>query len=167
MEVNSLQELYVLELKNLYDAENRIIKALPKMQEAARSPQLKEGFEQHLMQTRNQVARLETIFSGLGESAKGGKCKGIAGIIDEGEDMIDETEDSPPAVIDAALIACAQCVEHYEIAAYGTVRTWARRLGRTDDAGLLQETLEEEAQTDKRLTSLAESYVNEEAKFAK
>jgi ferritin-like metal-binding protein YciE len=166
MEPIALQDLYLLELRDLYDAENRIIKALPKMVEAARSPQLRAGFEQHLQETRNHVARLEIILHSLNESGKGQKCKGVAGIIDEAEEMIKETVDSPPAVSDAALIASAQRVEHYEIAAYGTVRTWASRLGRQEDARLLQETLQEEGQTDKKLTELAESYINEEAKFA-
>jgi len=166
MEPTALRDLYLLELKDLYDAESRIIKALPKMVEAARSPELKAGFEHHLQQTRNQVSRLEKIFSGLDQSPKGQKCKGMIGIIDEAEEIIKDTVDSPPAVSDAALIASAQRVEHYEIAAYGTVRTWAMRLGRPEDAALLQETLQEEGQIDKKLTELAESYVNEEAKFA-
>ena len=166
MEPIALQDLYLLELRDLYDAENRIIKALPKMVEAARSPQLRAGFEQHLQETQNHVSRLETILHSLNESGKGQKCKGVIGIIDEAEEMIKDTVDSPPAVSDAALIASAQRVEHYEIAAYGTVRTWALRLGRQEDAQLLQETLQEEGQTDKKLTELAESYINEEAKFA-
>jgi ferritin-like metal-binding protein YciE len=167
MDLNSLQDLYLVELKDLYDAENRIVKALPKMAEAAKSPELRNGFEEHLQQTRNHVARLERIFGSLNESPKGEKCKGIIGIIDEGEDMIGDTDDSPASVSDAALIASAQRVEHYEIAAYGTVRTWARRLGRMDDAQLLDETLQEEGQTDKKLTALAESYINEDAKSAR
>jgi ferritin-like metal-binding protein YciE len=167
MEINSLQDLYLVELKDLYDAENRIIKALPEMVQAAQSPELKSALEEHLQQTRNQAARLEQIFNSLNESPKGQKCKGVIGILDEGDDMVDETEDSPPAVIDAALIASAQRVEHYEIAAYGTVRTWAMRLGRTEDARLLNETLQEEGQADKKLTALAESYINEEARSAR
>jgi ferritin-like metal-binding protein YciE len=166
MELNSLRDLYLIELKDLYDAENRIIKALPKMAEAAKSTELRNAFDEHLTQTRNHAARLEQIFNSLNESPKGQKCKGVIGIIDEGEDMIGETDDSPPAVCDAALIASAQRVEHYEIAAYGTVRTWARRLGREEDARLLDETLQEEGQTDKKLTALAESYINEEAESA-
>jgi ferritin-like metal-binding protein YciE len=167
MEANSLQDLYIMELKDLYDAENRIINALPKMAEGAKSPELKMAFEEHLQQTRNQAARLERIFNSLDESPKGQKCKGVIGIIDEGEDLMDETEDSPPAVCDAALIASAQRVEHYEIAAYGTVRNWAHRLGREEDARLLDETLQEEGLTDKKLSALAESYINEEAKTAR
>jgi len=167
MDLNSLQDLYLVELKDLYDAENRIVKALPKMAEAAKSPDLRNGFEEHLQQTRNHVARLERIFSSLNESPKGEKCKGVIGIIDEGEDRIGDTDDSPASVCDAALIASAQRVEHYEIAAYGTARTWARRLGRMEDARLLDETLQEEGQTDKKLTALAESYINEDAKSAR
>lgn len=165
MKLNSLHDLYITELRDLYDAENRILKALPKMAEAASSPELKSAFEEHLQQTRTQTSRLEQIFQKLGESPKGQKCKGVEGIIDEGEDLMDE--DAPPAVADAALIGAAQRVEHYEIASYGTVRTYARRLGYQDHERLLSETLEEEGQTDKKLTRLAESYVNEEAKSAK
>jgi ferritin-like metal-binding protein YciE len=163
MEPSSLLDLYLLELKDLYDAENRIIKALPKMAEAAKSPDLKNAFDEHLQETCNHAARLERIFNSLNESPKGQKCKGVIGIIDEGEDMIDETDDSPSAVVDAALIASAQRVEHYEIAAYGTVRTWAQRLGRADDMVLLNETLQEEGLSDKKLTALAESYINQDA----
>jgi ferritin-like metal-binding protein YciE len=165
MKLNSLHDLYVTELKDLYDAENRIIKALPKMAEAAVTPELKTAFEEHLQQTRNQALRLEEIFQKLDESPKGQKCKGIAGIIDEGEDLMGE--DAEPAVNDAALIAAAQRVEHYEIASYGTVRTYARQLGYPDHERLLGETLEEEEQTDKKLTRLAESHINEFAKLAK
>ncbi|MBV8728616.1 MAG: ferritin-like domain-containing protein [Acidobacteriia bacterium] len=165
MKLNSLHDLYLNELKDLYHAEQQIIKALPKMAEAASSPELRNAFEQHLAETRVQAERLEQIFQKLGEPAKGQKCKGMVGIIDEGEDMLDE--DAPPAVADAALIGSAQRVEHYEIAAYGTARTYARRLGFEDQAQLLQQTLTEEAETDKKLTSLAESYINEEAKSAR
>ena len=163
MEINYLNDLYLNELKDLYDCENRIMKALPKMAEQANSPELRAAFEQHLEQTRRQAERLEQIFLKLDESPKGQKCKGIIGIIDEGEAYMD----AGPAVCDAALIASAQRVEHYEIAAYGTVRTFARRLGYEDQARLLQETLQEEGDTDKKLTSLAESYINEEAKSAR
>lgn len=162
MKINSLHDLYITELKDLYDAENRIIKALPKMVEAAGSQELRNAFQLHLEQTRRQVQRLEEIFRQLDESPKGHKCKGMEGIIDEGEDLM--SEDSPAAVCDAGLISSAQRVEHYEIAAYGTVRTYARRLGYEDQARLLQETLQEEGETDKKLTGLAESYINEEAR---
>lgn len=165
MKINSLHELYVTELKDLYDAESRITKALPKMAEAAHSQELRNAFEQHLEQTRRHTQRLEQIFQELNESPKGEKCKGIQGIIDEGEDIMDE--DAPASVADAALIAAAQRVEHYEIAAYGTVRTFATRLGFQGQARLLNETLQEEGATDKKLTSLAESYINEEARTAR
>jgi len=148
MKLNSLRDLYIAELKDLYDAENRIVKALPKMAENAKSGELRSAFEQHLAETRKQVDRLEQIFQQLDESPKGEKCKGIVGLIDEGEDMMDE--EAPPAVADAALISAAQRVEHYEIAAYGTVRTFAQRLGYQDQARLLNETLQEEGQADKK-----------------
>jgi ferritin-like metal-binding protein YciE len=165
MELNTLRDLYIAELKDLYDAEHRIIKALPKMAEAANSPDLRNAFEVHLEQTRGHVTRLEQVFQQLDETPKGNKCKGIVGIIDEGEDMMDE--DASPAVADAALIASAQRVEHYEIAAYGTVRNFATRLGFEEQARLLDQTLQEEGMTDKKLTSLAESYINEGAKTAR
>jgi ferritin-like metal-binding protein YciE len=165
MKLESLHDLYLAELKDLYDAENRIIKALPGMAKAANSPDLRNAFEEHLEQTRIHVDRLEQIFQKMDESPKGEKCKGLQGILDEGEDMMGE--DAPPAVMDAALIAAAQRVEHYEIAVYGTVRTYARRLGHEDHASLLNETLQEEGETDKKLTELAESYINEEANSAR
>jgi len=167
MKLTSLHDLYIAELKDLYDAENRIVKALPKMAEAANSPELRTAFEQHLEQTRGHVDRLEQIFQKMDEAPKGQKCKGMEGLIDEGEEMIDEGDDAPPAVSDAALIASAQRVEHYEIAAYGTVRNFARRLGFDDHARLLQQTLDEEGETDKKLTDLAESYINEQARSAR
>jgi len=165
VKLNSLHDLYVSELKDLYDAENRIIKALPKMVEAANSPDLRAAFEKHLQQTRRHAERLEQILRSLDQSPKGKKCKGMEGIIDEGEDLMEE--DAPESVADAALIAAAQRVEHYEIAAYGTVRTYARRLGFEDQAELLNQTLQEEGETDKKLTSLAETSINEEAKTAR
>ncbi|MBV9504941.1 MAG: ferritin-like domain-containing protein [Acidobacteriia bacterium] len=165
MKLNDLQDLYLAEIKDLYDGEQRIIKALPKMAENANSSDLRNAFEAHLNQTRQHVARLEQIFQKLDETPKGQKCKGLEGIIDEGEDMMDK--DAPPAVADAALISAAQRVEHYEIAAYGSVRAYARRLGLEDHVQLLQQTLDEETETDRQLTSLAESYINEEAKSAR
>jgi ferritin-like metal-binding protein YciE len=167
VKLTSLQDLYLAELKDLYDAENRIVKALPKMVEGAKSPDLRQALQDHLEQTRGHVDRLERIFQNMGEAPKGEKCKGIVGIIDEGEDMMDLGDDAPPSVNDAALIAAAQRVEHYEIAAYGTVRTYARQLGRDQDAQLLNETLQEEGEADKKLTSLAESHINEEARSAR
>lgn len=165
MRINSLHDLYVTELRDLYDAENRITKALPKMAEAANSQELRNAFELHLEQTRRHTQRLDQIFQQLDESPKGQKCKSMEGIIEESEDLMDE--DAPAAVSDAALIAAAQRVEHYEIAVYGTVRTYATRLGFQDQARLLGDTLREEGETDKKLTSLAESYINEEAKSAR
>ncbi len=165
MKLNSLHDLYIAELKDLFDAENRIMKALPKMAKSAGSPELRSAFEEHLQQTQMQSDRLSRIFERMNESPKGGKCKGVEGIIDEGEDLMDQ--DAPPAVSDAALISAAQRVEHYEIAAYGTVRTFAKRLGAEQDVQLLEETLQEEKDTDKKLTTLAESYINEEAKSAR
>jgi ferritin-like metal-binding protein YciE len=165
MKPESLQELYVYELKDMYNAEQQILKALPKMAKNASSPDLRAAFEGHLEQTRGHVDRLEQIFQKLDEPAKGQKCKGVEGIIAEGEAMMDE--DAPAAVADAALISAAQRVEHYEMAVYGTVRNWARRLGFEDQARLLQQTLQEEFETDKKLTTIADSYINEEAKSAR
>lgn len=161
MKINSLHELYVEELKDLYNAENQILKALPKMAKNATATELRSAFEEHLQQTRGQVERLERIFQRLDESPKGNTCDGMKGLIEEGEDLMDA--DAPDTVCDAALISSAQRVEHYEIAAYGTVRTWARQLGYEEDARLLQQTLEEEGQTDKKLTAMAESRINVEA----
>ena len=161
MKLNSLHDLYVNELKDLYHAENQIIKALPKMIEASSTTELRSALEQHLQITRLQVERLQQIFQRMDESPKGESCEGMKGIIEEGNDLV--KADAPDMVCDAAIIASAQRVEHYEIAAYGTVRTYARQLGYENDARLLQETLNEEAEADKKLTSIAESRVNIEA----
>ena len=155
-----LNELYVDELKDIYNAENQLLKALPKMAKAASSNELRKGFEEHLEQTKGHVQRLEKIFQKLGESPKGKKCKGMEGLVEEGSDVIEE--DFEGAVKDAALIGAAQRVEHYEIAAYGTVCAFAERLGESEHAELLSETLEEEKQTDEKLTKLAEQ-INSEA----
>jgi ferritin-like metal-binding protein YciE len=155
MEMESLRELFVEELKDLYSAENQIIKALPKMVKSATSKELKKGFEQHLAQTRGQVERLEKIFKELDESPKGKKCKGMEGLLEEGNELMEE--DAEPEVLDAGLIAAAQHVEHYEIAGYGCVRTYADLLGFNNAAKLLQQTLDEEKQTDEKLTDLAKS----------
>lgn len=163
MELKSLRELYVDELKDLYSAENQIIKALPKMIKAASSPELKAGFEEHLEQTRGQVARLERIFKQLKESPKGKKCKGMEGLLAEGKELMEE--DAEHEVLDAGLIAAAQHVEHYEIAGYGCVRTYAELLGDNNAVKLLQQTLDEEKKTDEKLTMLAKS-INLEAKKA-
>ena len=166
MKLDSLHQLYVHELKDMYNGEQQILKALPKMARNASSPQLRAAFEGHLEQTRGHVDRLEQIFQKLDEPTKGQKCKGLEGIISEGEEMV-ENEDAPPAVADAALIAAAQRVEHYEMAAYGTVCNYARRLRFEDQARLLHQTLQEEIATDKKLTTIADSYINEEAKSAR
>jgi ferritin-like metal-binding protein YciE len=160
MEMNRLKHLYIEELKDIYSAENQMLKALPKLAKAATSEDLRAGFEGHLEQTKEHVARLETIFKGLGENPKGKKCKGMEGLIAEGAEMIDE--DPAPEELDAGLISAAQRVEHYEIAAYGCVSTYAKLLGEEEAVSLLRQTLEEEKETDQKLTQLAES-INLEA----
>jgi len=161
MPLDSLQKLFVEELKDLYSAENQLVKALPKMAKAASDPQLKAAFEEHLEVTRGQVERLETIFASLDMSPKGKKCVAMEGLIEEGKEVIEE--DGDPAVVDAALIVAAQKVEHYEMAGYGCVRTFAGLLGYEDAKALLQETLDEEGEADKTLTGLAETVINIEA----
>ncbi len=165
MKLGSLQELYVEELKDLYSAENQLLQALPKMAKAASSSDLRTAFEDHLEQTRDQVERLEKIFKKLDASPKGKKCKAMEGLIEESNELL--TEEAEPAVLDAALIAAAQRVEHYEMAGYGSVRTFARLLGDEEAADLLQETLDEEEAADKKLTELAETTINVEAKEMK
>ncbi len=160
MKIDNLQKLYVEELRDLHSAERQIIQALPRMIKAASSPDLKAAFEEHLEVTREQLARLDQIFDGLGKRGTGKKCKGMEGVIAEGKELLEE--DIAPEVLDAALIAAAQHVEHYEIAGYGTARTHAELLGETEAARLLQRTLDEEADTDKKLTALAQK-VNVEA----
>jgi ferritin-like metal-binding protein YciE len=155
----TLQDLYISELKDLYSAEQQLVKALPKIAKAAESEELSEALTNHLEETKNQVSRLEQIFESLGENPKGKKCVGMQGIIDEGSETIGDFEGS---VLDAALIAAAQRVEHYEIAAYGSVCTYAELLERTDDLGLLKETLEEEKNADEKLTQVSEN-VNQAA----
>jgi ferritin-like metal-binding protein YciE len=154
MKLKNLEELYVDQLKDLYSAEKQLIQALPKMAKAANTPELQQGFETHLEETRNHLERLENIFSRLGSSPGRKKCKGMEGLLEEGKEAIDLDGDSD--VRDAALIAAAQRVEHYEIAGYGTVRTYAQQLGFKQDSDLLQSTLDEEGATDKKLTALAE-----------
>lgn len=155
-----LKALYIDELKDLYSAENQLVKALPKMAKGAASEDLRKGFEEHLEQTKGHVQRLEQIFDSLGESPKGKKCKGMEGLIEEGSEVLkDRYEDS---VLDAALIGAAQRVEHYEIAGYGTVRAIAEELGENEHVSLLTETLEEEKETDEKLTQLAQD-ANSEA----
>ena len=161
MKIDSLQKLFVEELRDLYSAENQILKALPKMSKAATAPELKAAFDQHLKETKGQVERLETIFEGLGKSPKGKTCKAMEGLVEEGSELM--KEDIEPAVLDAGLIAAAQRVEHYEMAGYGTVQTYAKLLKNEEAAGLLQQTLDEEKATDEKLTKLAKSSINLQA----
>jgi ferritin-like metal-binding protein YciE len=160
METNRLKHLYVEELKDLYNAENQLVKALPKLAKAATAEDLRAGFEEHLEQTKGHVQRLEQIFKTLGESPKGKKCKGMEGLIKEGAEMI--SEDPAPEELDAGLISAAQRVEHYEIAGYGCVATYANLLGEAEAESLLRQTLDEEKETDKKLSQLAE-HINLEA----
>src|SRR4029450_7374193 len=153
MPTEGLKELYIDELKDLYSAENQLIRALPKMAKAANSEDLREGFEAHLEQTKEHVQRLEQIFKSMDESPKGKKCVGMEGLVKEGSEAIEE--DFEDAVMDAALIGAAQRVEHYEIAAYGTVCEFAKVLGENEHASLLEQTLEEEKETDEKLSELA------------
>ncbi len=164
LEFNSLNDLFVNQIEDLYDAENRLTKALPKMADAAQSNQLKQAFQQHLTETQGHVSRLETIFRELGVEPKRETCEAMKGLIAEGEEMIKAKGD--PEVRDAALIAAGQRVEHYEMAGYGTARTFAQRLNMTQAANLLQQTLNEEAAADKKLTTIAESSVNRQAATA-
>jgi ferritin-like metal-binding protein YciE len=153
MEHQALKELYIDELKDIYNAENQLVKALPKMAKTANSEELRTGFEEHLEQTRGHVQRLEQIFKELGEKPSGKKCKGMEGLLAEGQEIMGE--DFEDDVMDAALISAAQRVEHYEIAAYGTVRTYAELLGEDTAVQLLEQTLEEEKETDQKLTDMA------------
>lgn len=166
MHLHDLRALYLEGLQDLYDAEHQITEALPKMSRAAHSPDLKSAFDQHLRETQGQIARLEQVFQMLGETAKRKTCTGMKGIIHEGEEKIKHAADADRHVLDAGLIAAAQHVEHYEMAGYGCVRTWAQEMGLNDQARLLQQTLDEEGNADKLLTSLAESRINREAEMA-
>lgn len=161
MEMEDLRDLYIEELRDLYSAEKQLVKALPKMAKAATNEELAEGFEEHLEQTKEHVSRLEEIFEELGKKPTGKVCKAMQGLLEEGKELM--SEDASPEVMDAGLIAAAQRVEHYEIAGYGTVRTFAKLLGEREAMKTLQQTLEEEAQTDKKLTKLAETSINLEA----
>ena len=155
----TLQTLYLNELRDLFSAEQQLVKALPKLAKNAESQDLSDAFNNHLDETKNHVARLEQIFESLGESPKGKKCVGMEGIVEEGSGTIDEYEGS---VLDAAMISAAQRVEHYEMAAYGSVCAYAQLLNRSEDLGLLKETLEEEKRADEKLTELSEN-VNQQA----
>jgi ferritin-like metal-binding protein YciE len=160
-EFNSLEDLFWDQVKDIYDAEKRITDALPKMADAANDPQLKSAFREHLEQTRHHVERLEQIFRSAGKDPDRETCEGIKGLLKEGDDMIGAKGDDDTC--DAGLIAAAQRVEHYEMAVYGTIRTYAERLGRVDFVDLLQRTLNEEGETDKRLTQIAETKINPKA----
>jgi len=161
MEHSALKELYIDELRDIYNAETQLVKALPKMAKASTSDELRSGFESHLEQTKGHVQRLEEIFDALDEKPTGKKCAGMQGLVKEGEEIMGE--DFEGAVMDAALISAAQRVEHYEIAAYGCVRSWAELLGENEAVSLLEKTLEEERKTDQKLTELSEQ-LNVEAK---
>jgi ferritin-like metal-binding protein YciE len=160
-ESGTLHDAFLDELRDAYDAEKQLTKALPKMAKAATSPVLRDAFETHLEETRGHIQRLEQVMEGLGEKVKGKHCDGMAGIIEEGKSVMEEDFDE--AAIDACLIAAGQRAEHYEIAAYGTLAAWAKAMGHTEAAELLAETLEEERATDEKLTSLAEGGINSEA----
>jgi ferritin-like metal-binding protein YciE len=162
--LNTFQDLFVEQIQDLYDAEQRLVKALPKMAEAAHNAELKSAFQEHFRQTQNHVSRLEKVFKAVGKPAQPKTCEAMKGLVSEGDEMIGASGD--PDVRDAALITAAQRVEHYEIAGYGSARTFAQRLGHPDAAKLLQETLDEEAATDKKLTMLAERSINPKAQKA-
>jgi ferritin-like metal-binding protein YciE len=161
MEMDTLKDLYIEELKDLYSAEKQIVKALPRMIKATSHKQLQQAFRNHLRQTEQHAVRLERICKELGVSPRGKKCVGMEGLLEEGKELIQEKPD--PDVLDAGLISAQQHVEHYEMAGYGTVRTYARQLGFEEHAQLLQQTLDEEGETDHLLTDLAESSINIEA----
>lgn len=158
MKLETLKDLYIAELKDLYSAEKQLVKALPKMAKAASNPKLKAGFEKHLDETKEHVARLEKVLASLGQSARGPKCKAMEGLIEEGAELIEEEPD--PEVLDVGLICAAQRVEHYEMAGYGCVRSFAELLGDKENQKLLQKTLDEEGATDKKLTELALKEIN-------
>jgi ferritin-like metal-binding protein YciE len=161
MKLDTLEKLYVDELRDIYNAENQLLKALPKMAKGASSPDLKNAFETHLKQTESHVERLEQIFADLDESPKGKTCHAMKGLIEEGSEIL--KEDGEESVLDAGIIVAAQKVEHYEMAAYGSARTFARLLGQEKAAELLQTTLDEESETNESLNQLAENMVNPEA----
>ena len=157
-DIKTMNDLFVHQLQDIYYAENQLVKAIPKMAEKATDPQLKQGFLTHLNETRTHVQRLEQVFQMLGNEVKAVDCPAIDGIIEEAEEVAGEVADK--AVLDAALINAAQAAEHYEITRYGSLVAWAKQLGRNDCATVLQKTLEEEKETDKKLTMIAESKVN-------
>lgn len=161
MKMRTLEDLYIDQLKDLYNAENQLISALPKMAKAATSDELRTAFEEHLEETRVQVERLDRVFQELGKNPKGKTCKAMQGLIEEAKEVLEE--EMEPSVKDAALIAAGQRVEHYEMAGYGCVRTYATMLGYEEAAALLDETLQEEGMADKNLNAIAESMVNQQA----
>jgi ferritin-like metal-binding protein YciE len=161
MKLDTLKTLYINELRDLYNAENQLVKALPKMAKAASSEELKDAFQKHLKQTKFHVERLEEVFEEIGEKPKGKTCKAMKGLIEEGSEIL--REDGEESVIDAGIIVAAQKVEHYEIASYGSVRTFAQLLGKNRSVELLQTTLDEESETNEALIQLAEGIVNPEA----
>jgi ferritin-like metal-binding protein YciE len=160
-DIQNMNDLFVHTLRDIYYAEKQIVKTLPTMIEKASDPQLKDGFRSHLRETENHVKRLEQVFQIIGQKAQGVDCPAIDGIIEEAEEVTGEVEDK--SVLDAALIAAAQAVEHYEMTRYGTLIAWANQLGRRDCATLLEQTLNEEKAADKKLTTMAESHVNRKA----
>src|SRR5688500_2930227 len=160
-EAGTLHDAFIDELRDTYDAERQLTKALPKLAKAASSPELRDAFESHLEETKNQIERLESVFASLDEKVRGKHCDGIAGIIEEGSAIM--KEDFDDSTMDACLIAAGQRAEHYEIAAYGTLVAWAKAMGHTDAVDRLQETLDEEKAADEKLTSLAEAGINQEA----
>lgn len=161
MKLESLHDLYLSELSDLYSAEKQIVKALPKMIEKTQSAELRQALEEHLEETKGHVDRLEEVFEMHGESPARQKCKGMEGVLAEGDELVGK--DASPAVRDAAIISAGQRVEHYEMAGYGTVRTWAKQLGHERAAAVLQQTLDEEMAADEKLTKIANSQVNIEA----
>ena len=164
MQMESLQELLIHDLRDLYSAENQLLKAMPRMAKKATNPQLRKAIETHMKETEVHVQRLQKVFEKLGKKPTGKKCQAMEGLIEEAKEAMGEDMDED--TMDAALIAVAQKVEHYEIAGYGTTRTWANQLGDSDTARVLQQTLDEEGKTDKLLTELAESSINIEAAHA-
>ena len=161
MKIETMEDLFLEQVEDLYDAEKRLVKALPKMADASTSLTLRQAFESHLLETEGHVSRLENVFRTLGQDPKGKTCDAMKGLISEGEDVVSDIDQSP--LRDAGLIAAANRVEHYEIAAYGSARTFADILGLSEAAALLEQTLQEEKKADQKLTQLAESMINDEA----
>jgi ferritin-like metal-binding protein YciE len=161
MSIGSMEDLFLDQLRDVYHAEKQLVKALPKMAKNSTSADLREAFEEHLQQTEGHVSRIEQVFEQMGTRARAKKCEAMVGLVEEGQELIDA--DPPGEILDAGLICAAQKVEHYEIAAYGTLINWANQLGHPDCAGILKQTLEEEKAADEKLTTLAESSINPQA----